>query len=82
VSTRKDVIIARIAALLADLTEPSERLTEPETILAELPGWDSIRFIEAIALTEEAFEIEIPMPELERIERIADLLRIVSTLTR
>jgi len=46
--------------------------------LAEVPNIDSLRLLQAIALLEEQFSIEIEVVALERLQRVRDIVAIIS----
>jgi len=46
--------------------------------LAEVPNIDSLRLLQAIALLEEQFSIEIEVVALERLHRVRDIVAIIS----
>jgi len=46
--------------------------------LAEVPNIDSLRLLQAIALLEEQFSIEIKVVALERLQRVRDIVAIIS----
>jgi acyl carrier protein len=49
-----------------------------DLLLAELPNMDSLRLLQAIALLEETFSIEIDVVALERLHRVRDIAEIIS----
>jgi acyl carrier protein len=46
--------------------------------LADVPNIDSLRLLQAIALLEEQFSIEIEVVALERLHQIRDVVEIIS----
>jgi acyl carrier protein len=46
--------------------------------LPEVPNIDSLRLLQAIALLEEQFSIEIEVVALERLHRVRDIVAIIS----
>jgi acyl carrier protein len=66
-----------VAAIFRKLCRhPLPDLT-PETHLDELPGMDSLRVLQAIALMEEQFGVEIDVAALDRMYQVRDILRAV-----
>ena len=49
-----------------------------DLLLAEVPNIDSLRLLQAIALLEEQFSIEIEVVALERLQRVRDIVAIIS----
>jgi len=46
----------------------------PATVLSDLPGMDSLRLLETIALAEEQFGVEIDTRRIETITTVADIV--------
>jgi acyl carrier protein len=65
---------ALLAALLRELCEdPLPGLT-PATPLADIPGLDSVRLLEAVAMLEERLGVELALEGLDRLETPADII--------
>jgi acyl carrier protein len=74
-----DDVLRRITTILALLIEQSDLVVAGTTVLNDLPDWDSIKYIEAIALTEEEFLISVSMSDIHSINTVGDLVRVVRT---
>jgi len=74
---RDSDILLRLTAIFADLIGRDDLTIDPATRLDDLPDWDSIKFIEAIAVTEEEFDISVPLTQIDTIYTVADLIRVV-----
>jgi acyl carrier protein len=46
--------------------------------LAEVPNIDSLRVLQAVALLEEQFSIEIEVVALERLQRVRDVVELIA----
>lgn len=46
--------------------------------LAEVPNIDSLRVLQAVALLEEQFSIEIDVVALEQLHRVRDIVALIS----
>ena len=46
--------------------------------LADVPNIDSLRLLQAIALLEEQFSIEIEVVALKRLHRVRDIVELIS----
>lgn len=53
------------------------RLT-PELTAAEIPGWDSFRYVSFILAAEEQFAIKLPGNEIDELNNIGDLVRAIA----
>lgn len=69
--------LSAVADVLRDIVDCGDVELRPETGFDELPGWDSIKFIELIASTEEAFGFSMDLKQLDRIRTIGDLLLVI-----
>ncbi len=76
--TLPETAFATLADLLRGLCEDPLPDLAPDTLLADIPGLDSIRLLEAVALLEEAFEVEIDTAALDGLRRVADILAAVA----
>ncbi len=72
-ATRQEVF-ETVAALLATVCERHFEGVTPATVLADLPGMDSLRLLETVALAEEHFGVEIDTSRLETIETVDDIV--------
>ena len=67
-------VTASVLGILRDLTGRADLMVDPATLLADLPDWDSIRQIEAIASAEEAWDVTVQTRDLDRIFTVADIV--------
>lgn len=70
--TEANVALA-IAQILRDLTGDDRLGVTNDMLLRDLPGWDSIKQIEAIALAEEEFNVDVSIRDFDRIATAGDL---------
>jgi acyl carrier protein len=57
------------------------RLT-PELTAADVPGWDSFRYVSIIMATEEYFRIKFPRSDIDDLKNIGDLAHAVERNVR
>lgn len=67
--TRADFL--RVLDVFFDL--PTGTLNGTE-VLKDLPGWDSLKLVELIALVDDQFGISVPVDQLAKTSRIEDLI--------
>jgi len=67
-----------LGGLLRRLCEQPLPDLAPATPLVEIDGLDSVRLLETVALLEEAMGVEFPTEGLDRLEHVADLLRLMA----
>ncbi len=67
-----------ICLLIHDTLELPEscRLT-PNTRIADVPGWDSLGWVEVITIIERECGMEFDVERIETFETIADLIKFV-----
>ncbi len=70
--TRED-IIKEINSAMAEEFEVSEDLMKPEANVKESLNLDSLNLVDIIAMVQEKFGIDIPIPDLRKIVTFNDL---------
>jgi acyl carrier protein len=77
--TDQDVLdtLSRILQIL--LADESIMLT-PQTTRADVPGWDSLQYINFIVATEREFEIKFRLADVESFETVGDIVRDIRAL--
>ncbi len=53
----------------------------PELTAADVPGWDSFRYVSLIMATEQHFNIQFLGPDIDDLKNIGDLARAVASKT-
>jgi acyl carrier protein len=61
---------------VTELADPSLALT-PETVLADIPGWDSVNLSCVILGVETRFGIELTPAQMDHLETVGDFLTII-----
>jgi acyl carrier protein len=51
----------------------------PELAAADVPGWDSFRYISLIMATEKHFHTKFQGPEIDDLKNIGDLVRAIAS---
>jgi acyl carrier protein len=75
-------VVAQLGATVRRLaTQPALEVTEA-TALAEIENLDSLRILEAIALVEAEFGVEIDTAGLDTFETAGDVVRAIVAATR
>jgi acyl carrier protein len=74
--------LAEVTGILREvLDDPDVELT-PETVAGDVPGWDSMAHIALVVEVECRFGITFLAPEVEALQRVGDLLRLIETKRR
>ncbi len=67
-------VLAAFAAMLAQICEQARLDLRLDTVLIDIPGIDSLRLLQAIALLEERCMVEIMIPTLESLHQVGDVV--------
>jgi acyl carrier protein len=67
----------QVASLLAELTQQPEISVPPHQLLADIPGWDSLKMVRLVVRLEGALGRELEEAELETLERVSDIERLI-----
>jgi acyl carrier protein len=76
---RYETILGAFSGVLSRLCEQAQLEVSPDMLLADIPGIDSLRLLQAVALLEEHFRVEIDVVALEELNRVSDLLDAISS---
>jgi len=71
-------ILDVLARLLGRLCEQDDPSLSPDMLLEDIPGIDSLRLLQAVALLEEHFQVEIDVVALNDLYRVQDILDAIS----
>lgn len=77
-SPAPEAIERAVSDMLCRVCERDAVTLPQDLLLAEVPNMDSLRLLQAIALLEEQFSIEIEVVALERLHRVRDIVEIIS----
>ncbi|MDH5364082.1 MAG: acyl carrier protein [Dehalococcoidia bacterium] len=72
-------ILARLKKLIVELLEVEETKVVPEASFIDDLGADSLDLIEFITAAEDAFGIEIPDEDAEKIQTVQDALNYIES---
>jgi acyl carrier protein len=67
-----------LSRLLRRVCEQERMTLSPDTPLEDIPGIDSLRLLQAVALMEEHFQVEVDVVALEDLHVVADILGAIS----
>lgn len=68
------VVLSAFAEVLVRVCEQVALDLQPDMALADIPGIDSLRLLQAIALLEENCAVEIMIPALENLHQVGDVV--------
>ncbi len=64
----------KIMEVLADITEQDVSTFSDETIIKDIPGFDSLQFVMMISELQESYNIEIPLDKALEVETVGELI--------
>jgi len=67
--------------LFRDLFMRDDIVLTPETVAADVEGWDSYKQVEIIIATEDQYGIKMSTREIDSLTSIGDLVRLIETKT-
>ncbi len=76
-SSAPQPVLAEVTAILRDVLDDPEIELTPDTVAADVPGWDSMAHIALVVETECRFGITFQIAEIEALHRVGDLVRLV-----
>ena len=73
-----EAIVRAVSDMLCRVCERPAVVLTQDLPLADIQNIDSLRLLQAIALLEEQFSIEIDVVALERLHRVRDIIELIS----
>jgi acyl carrier protein len=70
----QDEALKLIAGVLKEV-QAQDMILTPETLIRDIPGWDSLAQVHVISVLEETFHIMIPLEEIMDMKTIGDILK-------
>jgi acyl carrier protein len=67
--------------LFRDLFMRDDIVLNPETIAADVEGWDSYKQVDIIIATEDKYGIKMTTREIDSLTSIGDLVRLIEAKT-
>lgn len=79
--TRSEVL-QQLIALARDVFDEEELSFAEDTSFKDVDAWDSMSHVRMVVAMERAFKVRFGIGELQRVERVADLLDIIAAHQR
>lgn len=73
----RGIDLVTVNVLLGEVMQRKVPALPSETALADVPGWDSIMVVRLMLLIEARLGRELTEPELESLETLGDIARII-----
>ena len=75
---RAETDLDALTGILSRLCEHTPMTLSPDMLLEDIPGIDSLRLLQAVALMEEHFRVEVDVVALEDLRIVRDILAAIS----
>jgi acyl carrier protein len=75
--TRSVEVLTALSDLLSRLCEQPQLNLSPEMALEDVPGLDSLRLLQAVALLEERFGVEVDVVAINHLRRVQDIINLI-----
>lgn len=72
-------IYERLTQIFHDVFMRDDIVLRPELSATDIEGWDSFKMIEIILSTEEQFGCKIRSRELDELQNVGDLVRLIES---
>jgi acyl carrier protein len=69
--------LTEITEILRDVLRDHELEIAPTTRFEDVSGWDSMDLITVVVEVEGRFDLQFELPEIDRLNTIGDLLRMI-----
>ena len=79
--TDEEIAATLTGILRANLNNSALEVT-PQTVAATVPGWDSIKMVDIILDSEDAFAIRLDAEDLDRLDCVGDLIAAIQARLR
>lgn len=73
-------VLETLIELARDVFDEDELTFEEPTPFAQIEAWDSMNHVRMVVAMERAFKVRFAIGELQRVERVADLVDIIVAL--
>ena len=74
-------IYGAVTEIFHDVFKRDDLVVKAELSAADVPGWDSFKQIEIIVATEERFGMKFTTRELDSLQNVGDMVRVVAAKT-
>lgn len=70
-------ILEQLTDIIHDVLDNDTLILKPETVAADVPGWDSFNHINIVVATEDKFGIKFKTAELEQLRNVGEFVALV-----
>ena len=76
----EDDVLAKLNAILQSLLGDASISLVPQTVRADVPGWDSFAYVNFIVAAETEFGIRFQLAEVESFENVGEIVGAIVAL--
>jgi acyl carrier protein len=74
----QDQILQKLTEIFHDVFMRDDIVLTPELTAKDVEDWDSFKQVEIIIATQEAFAVKLSTRDIDGLQRVGDLVRLVS----
>ncbi len=74
----EDEIYSALNEIFNEIFQRRDIVLKPELTAADIPGWNSFKYIDIIMAAEERFAIRLETDEIDGLENIGDLAALIA----
>ena len=71
-------VLAEVTAILREILDDPDIELTPDSVAADVPGWDSMAHIALVVEAECRFGITFQAAEIEALHQVGDLVRLIT----
>ena len=71
-----------VQAIFAAIFRRPDLVLTPALTAADVPGWDSFRYVSIIMAVEERFAIQLSDADIDGLKTVGDLFEVIAAKTR
>lgn len=70
-------VLEKITEIFREVLELPNLILTPQTVAADVEGWDSISHIDIIVRVEKEFAVKFTLREIQKLSRLGDLIELI-----
>jgi acyl carrier protein len=74
-------IMGRLTKIFQDVFDEDSIKVTPELSAKDVDGWDSLTHVRLMLTVQKAFKIKFSSSEIRKLEKVGDLVRLISERT-
>lgn len=70
-------VLSKITGIFREVLELPNVVLTPQTVAADVKGWDSISHIDIVVRVEKEFAIKFTLREIQNLSKLGDLVELI-----